>query len=139
MPDSWQPLNEAHAIDVAAALVNFSEPVNEILWKRTLRIAEELCPPAGLSNRAAVNTIQFTLNAGQFTPRDGRRPFGSGQIPTTEPFGSIRWKCFTDRRRRIWCRSDVAELSHNVLHAVACLSGANPQGGYSNGALITCT
>ena len=61
---SWEPLHEAHAIRVAAAVINFSESLNEISWRRVVRAAEQKCIPAGLTNKATANVIQLVFGGG---------------------------------------------------------------------------
>jgi hypothetical protein len=57
----WEPLHESHSIEVAAAAVNFTEPLTEIAWRKTVRDAEAVCRPAGLSEKSAMNVVQFTI------------------------------------------------------------------------------
>jgi uncharacterized protein (TIGR04255 family) len=59
----WEPLKEAHAIEAASAIIAFTEPLNDVLWRRTVRNAEELAPPSGLTNRSALSGIQLTIGA----------------------------------------------------------------------------
>ncbi|HEV7880227.1 TIGR04255 family protein [Bradyrhizobium sp.] len=58
---NWQPLHEAHSIEVAAAAVNFSQPLTEVAWKKVVRDAEGVCKAAGLGEKSVVNAVQITI------------------------------------------------------------------------------
>jgi uncharacterized protein (TIGR04255 family) len=79
MSASWEPVKEGHSIEVAAGSVNFSEPLNEVLWKRTLRLAEQVSRPAGLVDRATFNAFQLTFGGGNLSggPNMAEGPVGN--------------------------------------------------------------
>jgi uncharacterized protein (TIGR04255 family) len=79
MSASWEPVKEGHSIEVAAGSVNFSEPLNELLWKRTLRLAEQVSRPAGLVDRTTFNAFQLTFGGGNLSagPNIGHGPVGN--------------------------------------------------------------
>jgi uncharacterized protein (TIGR04255 family) len=60
----WEPLHESHSIEVAAVAVNFREVLTEISWRKTVRDAETVCRTAGITEKTAMNAVQFTIGAG---------------------------------------------------------------------------
>jgi hypothetical protein len=80
MTAHWEPLKEDHAIEAASAIIAFTEPLNDVLWRRTVRIAEELAPPSGLTNRSALGGIQLTIGANNVIAVAGR-PAAGGAGP----------------------------------------------------------
>lgn len=61
---SWNPLHQAHSIEAASAAVNFSEPLNDVVWRRVVREAESRASACGLSARSQVRTgMQFSIGA----------------------------------------------------------------------------
>lgn len=58
---NWEPFHESHSIEVAAVQVTFSEPLTDIAWRKVVRGAEATCKAAGLTEKSAINAIQFTI------------------------------------------------------------------------------
>jgi uncharacterized protein (TIGR04255 family) len=59
--DGWRPIHDNHAIDVMAVAVVFAELIPTILFKRIIRLGEEVAVSAGLKGRQNVTSLQFTL------------------------------------------------------------------------------
>lgn len=60
----WEPFHESHSIELAAAAVNFAEPLTEVVWRKAVREAEAVAKAAGLSEKSAMNSVQFTIGPG---------------------------------------------------------------------------
>jgi uncharacterized protein (TIGR04255 family) len=63
------PFHEAHSIELAAASVNFSEPMTDVVWRRVVRDAEAMCKAAGLTERNVTSGIQITINPAGMPPQ----------------------------------------------------------------------
>lgn len=63
----WHPINENHAIDVMAVLINFAEPIPDLILKRAVKSTEEVAFSQGLRSRHFYQggSISFTVNSGQ--------------------------------------------------------------------------
>jgi hypothetical protein len=65
MTDTWHPIHDNHAIDVMAAVVNFAEPIPELLFKKILKASEDRAFAEGLRSRHSLqSTMMLTLSAG---------------------------------------------------------------------------
>jgi uncharacterized protein (TIGR04255 family) len=58
---NWEPFHESHSIELAAVQVTFSEPLTDIAWRKVVRGAEATCKAAGLTEKSAINVVQFTI------------------------------------------------------------------------------
>ncbi|MCA1542247.1 hypothetical protein I6F18_20015 [Bradyrhizobium sp. NBAIM32] len=61
----WHPINENHAIDVMAAIVNFAEPVPDLLLKRVVKSTEDLAFASGLRSRHTFQQPFLSIINGQ--------------------------------------------------------------------------
>ncbi|WP_155982328.1 hypothetical protein [Xanthobacter sp. 126] len=61
MTGQWVPWHEAHSIEAVGVSVAFSESVNETLWRRMLRTAEEVAPAAGLTNVVSPSALHISF------------------------------------------------------------------------------
>ncbi|UPJ49891.1 TIGR04255 family protein [Bradyrhizobium sp. 200] len=53
-----------HAIESATAIVNFSEPLTDVVWRKAVREGESKSSSLGLNKRAALNAVQFAFGGG---------------------------------------------------------------------------
>ena|ERR1700737_4317235 len=61
MSGSWHPIHDNHAIDVMAAVVNFAEPIPELIFKKALKVSEDVAFSKGLRSRHATQGAQVML------------------------------------------------------------------------------
>jgi hypothetical protein len=62
MPGSWYPIHDNHAIDVMAAVVNFAEPIPELIFKKVLKASEDVAFSNGLRSRHSTQGTQMILS-----------------------------------------------------------------------------
>jgi hypothetical protein len=62
MSGSWHPIHDNHAIDVMAAIVNFAEPIPELIFKKALKASEDVAFSKGLRSRhSTTGQVLFTV------------------------------------------------------------------------------
>lgn len=60
----WEPSHGTHAIDIAAVVVVFAEPLPERIFTKILRTAEDRAFEAGLKSRHTTKGVQFQFAVG---------------------------------------------------------------------------
>jgi len=63
----WEPHQAAHSIELVATALNFSEPLNDVAWKRVVRDSEGPARAAGLSEKANLQGFEITIGLPQQT------------------------------------------------------------------------
>jgi hypothetical protein len=78
MSGSWHPIHDNHAIDVMAAIVSFAEPIPDLVFKKALKISEDVAFSNGLRSRHPHPGGQFLLSVGA----DGSQNLMQAGLPT---------------------------------------------------------
>lgn len=94
MTERWRPIHENHAIDVMAAVIRFSQPLPDLVFKRAAKAAEAAAFGNGLKSRHIESGVAFNLGfmgAGEpFVAQPQARVFNSvREDPAGEPIPGI--------------------------------------------------
>jgi uncharacterized protein (TIGR04255 family) len=76
MAENWQPHREAHAIEIVAAALTFTEPLTDALLRKALRAADGVTARVKLTQRDAIAGLQFNV-----------QPGGSPRVESTPTMG----------------------------------------------------
>jgi len=68
MSGTWQPFREAHAIEIVGAAVTLTEPLNDTLLRKALRIADQVSSKNNLLQRTLLTGIQVKVQQGVVLP-----------------------------------------------------------------------
>lgn len=120
MPEfaGWRPVKDAHAIHTAGVVITFSEPIGDVLWRRTDASVAEKAKALGLEERQPVgfflpppfqglNLQPPQAEAGASYLKRERPDFFSEQVQTTrdtvkyEQWEYTRWSPFRERAREL--------------------------------------
>jgi len=72
MSGRWEPRHEAHSIEIVAAAVTFTEPLNDIQIRKALRTADTAAKSVGLVDVTALPGLRLKIQgaSGVITPSD---------------------------------------------------------------------
>jgi hypothetical protein len=79
MPDAWKPIYDNHAIDAMAAVIQFSQPLPDLLLRKCIKAAEDVAFELGLKSRHSTQAT-FQVLVGAADNLQGLPQFASGAV-----------------------------------------------------------